>query len=283
MPQLLVHCSRIAPRGDGERMRLKGFMEVPNDNGVPAVGRGEFDSLVRRVSSLERGVKLLSSPPFTDQATTSYGWGDQAGEPYYHNQGDIAGSLRGFVPWIGATTRFTERLTSSEFAWVTVKDSITLGVCFAGLGTGAAWALDFPIAITGATAGVAGFILSAAFLIALKRWDIHTLAKGQANKDKKRRTEMRVQIDKPGTHGIDFLYLNSNITEDQLRSFAKRALRGSSLAVHKWVGQGALFTRGQYDDLMTELEQMNYVTKARGPVARSLTAKGRALMRGLAE
>lgn len=265
------------------RMRLKGFMEVPNDNGIPAVSRGEFDSLVRRVSSLERGVKLLSSPPFTDQAKTSYGWSDSTGEPYYHNQGDITGSLRGFVPWIGATTRFTERLTSSEFSWVTVKDSITLGVCFAGLGSGVAWALDFPIVTTGATFGIAGFILSAAFLIALNRWDIHTLAKGQANKEKKRRTEMRVQIDKPGTHGIDFLYLNSHISRDQLREFAGAALNGSSLGVHKWTGQGALFTRGQFDDLMGELEKMGYILPGRGNVSRSLNAKGRALMRGLSE
>lgn len=263
-------------------MRISGFMEDPKTKTIAPVSRGEFERLVRRVAALEQKVRLLSTPPFTDQARTPYAWGDEAGEPYYH-RGDIAGSLREFVPWISTTTRFSERLTSGEFFWVTLKESLTLGMCFAGLGAGVAWAFDFPIVTTATTSGVAGFILSAAFLIALNRWDIHTLAKGQADRDKKKRSEMRVQIDKPGEHGMEFLYLNSNITEDQLRKFARRALNGSSLAVHKWVGQGALFTRGQYDDLMTELEQMNYVTRARGPVARSLTAKGRALMRGLIE
>lgn len=263
-------------------MKLRGFMETPTNNNIPAVSRGEFDSLVRRVTALERSVKLLSSPRFTDQVGKPlYSWGDQTGEPYYHH-GDVLGALNQIVPWISTTTRFSERLTSIEFLKVTIGQASIIGLSFGGLGGLIAWGFDYPIALP-IVCGVSGFILSVGILVLVNRMEIHALVKGQADRDKKKRSEMRVQIDKSGERGIEFLYLNSNITEDQLRTFARRALDGSSLAVHKWVGQGALFTRGQYDDLMTELEQMNYVTSARGPVARALTAKGRALMRGLIE
>ncbi len=264
-------------------MPIRGFMEIPKDSGVPAVGRGEFDSLVRRVSALEQKVRLLSSPPFTDQTKVPYDWGDRVGEPYYHHRGDIAGSLRDFVPWISTTTRFSERLTSIEFLKVTVGQALVIGISFGAMGGLVSWGFGYPFWPLVIVPGASGFFLSIGTLILVNRMEIHALVKGQADRDKKKRTEMRVQIDKPGTYDMEFLYLNSHITRDQLREFARAALDGASLGVHKWTGQGALFTRGQFDDLMSELEKMGYIRPARGNVSRSLNAKGRALMRGLSE
>jgi hypothetical protein len=215
-----------------------------------------------------------------DQAQMPYALSDAVGERYYHRYGDLSGALGQIAPWISTTTRFSERLTSIEFLKVTIGTATISGLSFAALAALASWGFALPASIV-LIAGVVGFSLSLGVLILVNRLEIHALVKGQADKSK-RRSELRVQIDQDKSQGIEFLYLNSDITEKQLEEFARRAHEGASLAVHKWIGTGALFTRGQYDDLMTELETMGYVTRARGPVARCLTGKGRALMRGLA-
>jgi hypothetical protein len=253
-------------------MTRKGwFDDRPTSDNVT---RREFNALVQRVASLE-------SMALGDQSR--HHWAGSVGDnAYYHRQGDISGTLAQVAPWVSTTTRFSERLTSIEFVKATAGQAALLGITFAVMGTGAAWVLELPWVTTGAVCGVAGATLSLGLLIALNRAELHSLVSAQADKGK-RRSEMRVQIDHVGDHGIKFLYLNSDITSDQLREFAIAALGGASLTVHKWTGQGALFTRGQFDDLMGELETMGYIRPARGNVARSLNRKGQALMRGLSE
>lgn len=258
-------------------MRIKGFMEDPKSNAVSLVSRGEFDSLVRRVSSLESKVRLLSTPPFTDQAKTPYDWGDQAGEPYYHNQGDIAGSLRGFVPWISTTTRFTERLTSSEFFWVTLGQAGTIGLSFAAMGALVSWGFGYPFWPLVIVPGVSGFFLSIGGLILHNRMELHTLIKGQADKDKRKRQELEVTVNKMDSKGklagVEKLCV-AGITEEQIKEFAPQALRLGKLAINTIGGGGKLFSQGQAQALCAELEFMNYVTRAKGNQSRKLTKKG---------
>lgn len=246
------------------------------------VSQGEFKALAKRVANLEHSVKMLSTPPMVDQARMPYALADSVGDRYYHRYGDLSGTLGQIMPWISTTTRFSEQLTSIEFLKVTVGQAAIMGLSFAGLGGLASWGLELPALPTIIVSGSVGFIGTVAVLILVNRLEIHSLVKGQADKSK-RRSELRVQIDQPGDHGIEFLYLNSDIKPEQLKEFARAALDGAVLSVHKWTGKGALFTRGQFDDLMGEFEKMNYIIPARGNVGRCLNAKGRALMRGLIE
>jgi hypothetical protein len=225
---------------------------------------------------------MLSTPPMVDQARMPYAMSDAIGDRYYHRYDDLSGTLGQIHNWgLSTTTRFSERLTSLEFLKVTVGTAAIASLSLSALAALIAWQAALPASLIIGT-GVVTFTIVLGCLILVNRLEIHSLVKGQADKSKRRR-EMRVQIDQPGDHGIEFLYLNSDIKQDQLKEFASAALDGAVLSVHKWTGKGALFTRGQFDDLMGELEKMNYIIPARGNVGRCLNAKGRALMRGLTE
>jgi hypothetical protein len=190
------------------------------------------------------------------------------------------------VPWVSKSVRITEQLTSFEFAVKTQLGQAALfGLGGMVVGAGAAWLLELPwyaAPVLGAAAGT----LALTILLLDHRGMVHQVITDAGNRPGKQRTELRVQIDQRDAHsrlnGVEFLYV-SGIEHHQLQTFAAAAVKGSSLAVHKWTGRGALFTRGQFDDLMTELEQFGYIKPATGNVARQLTRKGRALMRALAE
>ncbi len=236
----------------------------------------------KRLAALERRVSLLEGN-YADQARTPYGWGDQAGDPYYHRQQDLTGAIQAMGAWTSTTQRIVADLTSSQTARRTLQEACLAGIFFTTTG-GFLAALGHLPWYAAPIVGVTGASLSLAVLVAHNRTLLHKMVNSQAKRAEKRRAEMRVQIDSPrGGHTIDFLHLNSDITEAQLAEFARAVLDGASLAVHKWTGQGSLFTRSQYDDLMSELVKMNYVRDAAGNVGRSLTPQGRALMRSLAE
>jgi hypothetical protein len=249
------------------------------DNPAAALTR-RIGAWEKRLGDLERRVSLLEGG-YADQSRASYGWGDGSGDPYYHRRQDLAGTMERFAPWVSTTSRIAADLTSSQTVRRTLGEAALAGIFFTATGgflAGLGHLPWFAAPIVGGT----GASLTLAVLVAHNRTLLHKLVTSQAERGK-RRSEMRVQIDKAGDHSIEFLYLNSNVTEDQLVEFARSVLDGASLAVHKWTGQGALFTRGQFDDLMSELIKLGYARDAAGNVARSLTAKGRAFMRALAE
>jgi hypothetical protein len=256
----------------------------PNNNGdVSALAR-RVTAMEKRIAAIEQRLAFLERRPVAsgDQARTPYGWGDQVGEAYYHRQPDLAGTMQRWAPWVSTTSRIAADLTSSQTARRTLQEACLSGIfftCAGGFLAGLGHLPWYGAPIVGFT----GASLTLAVLVAHNRTLLHKLVTSQAERGNKRRSEMRVQIDETGSHSIDFLHLNSTITEAQLAEFARAVLDGASLAVHKWTGQGALFTRGQYDDLMSELIKMNYARDAAGNVARTLTPQGRALMRALAE
>lgn len=235
-----------------------------------------------RLADLERRVGLLEGS-FTDQTHTPYSWGNGRGDAYYHRQ-DLAGTMERVAPWVSTTSRIAADLTSSQTVRRTLGEASLAGIFFTAAGGFLAGLGQIPW-YGAPIVGFTGASLTLAVLVVHNRTLLHRLVTSQAERGAKRRSEMRVQvqIDRAGDHSIDFLYLNSNVTKEQLAEFARAAIDGASLAVHKWTGQGALFTRGQFDDLMTELEKMNYVRPASGNVGRVLTARGRALMRGLSD
>ncbi len=257
----------------------------PNNKGDISALAGRVANLEKRIAAIEQRLTFLERRPAAsaDQARTPYGWGDEVGEAYYHRQPDLAGTMEHWAPWVSTTSRIAADLTSSQTARRTLQEACLSGIfftCAGGFLAGLGHLPWYAAPVVGAT----GASLTLAVLVAHNRTLLHKLVTSQAERSNKRRAEMRIQIDEPrGGHSIDFLHLNSDVTEAQLAEFARAVLDGASLAVHKWTGQGSLFTRGQYDDLMSELIKMNYARDAAGNVARSLTPQGRALMRALAE
>lgn len=61
--------------------------------------------------------------------------------------------------------------------------------------------------------------------------------------------------------GFDFLHLG--IDQADFLTWARAVLGGQSLAVGQWVGRGRLFTRGQYDALMSELGAGGHCARCR--------------------
>jgi hypothetical protein len=243
------------------------------------VHRRDFDALARRVSDLERAIRSLESAmsmrPMND--STRYYSRPTGGE-----YGDITGFIAQAAPWVSNSTRVMANLIEATAPRRTLGEALLLGASFTIMaGLAALWA-DLPWTAA-PVIGLAGMALSASVLVIHNRTEWHRANSQQAARNGKRRREMRVTVGQEEGDSLKFLYLNSNVNPAQLKEFAGAVLDGSSLAVHKWTGQGALFTRGQYDDLMTELEKMHYVCAGAGNVPRVLTFQGRALMRGLAE
>ncbi len=236
---------------------------------------GRIVAIEKRLADVEQRLVILEGRPMTDQVQNVY----------YHRDeytGDMAGTVKRLPPWVSTSVRFAESLTSPAFVKTTFLESGVLGLSFAALGALVSWRLELPW-IAPILIGLTGAALSGGILVLWNRTELHRVITQQANR--KRQTEMRVQISKYDERFIsaEFLYLNARIEPEQLRQFARASLAGANLSVHNWVGQGALFSRGQYDSLMAELERMDYVVPGAGNQARRLTSKGRALMRAWAD
>lgn len=87
--------------------------------------------------------------------------------------------------------------------------------------------------------------------------------------------------DQDGYHG-QILHIDA-VTPDQLATFARAVREGRSMALDTWTGKGRLFTRTQYANVMDEMTAAGLVVKSSGNTGRRLTAKGRAVFRGLAD
>ena len=252
----------------------------------PATMANELARLQKRVSDLERRMAVIEMHPMGDQSRST--WGAVGDNAYYHRQGDVSGDVAGMLsqvkPWLSTTTRFSERLTSIEFVKATAYNAALSGAVFATLAGAASWLFMLPWTTVPAC-GIAGSALTLGVFILQNRSDVRNLVKAQASKNVKRQQEVRVQSDKTEgdrVTGVEFLYV-AGVTLEQLIEFAPTALRTESLTINAIGGGGRLFTQGQAQALGTELELLGYATSARGPQGRRLTAKGRALFRGLAE
>lgn len=74
--------------------------------------------------------------------------------------------------------------------------------------------------------------------------------------------ELRVAISHYDQNGrfVRMEYLDiPGISEEQLKQFARRVTDGAPLAVTAWTGRGGLFSRSQYDTLMSELMRAGLV------------------------
>jgi hypothetical protein len=266
--------------------RFEYHIKQPDNSDAATLAR-RLAEIEKRQAAFEQRLAFLERRPVAnaDQARTPYGWGDQVGgDPYYHKP-DLAGTMERVGMWTSTTQRIVADLTSSQTARRTLQEACLAGIFFTCAGGFAAGLGHLPWLLA-PVVGAAGGSLSLGVLVVHNRSLLDRLVTSQVNRGIKRQQETRVQIDKFDTGGhksVDFLHLGSDVTEAQLAEFARAVLGGASLAVHKWTGQGALFTRSQFDDLMSELVKMNYVRDAAGNVARSLTSQGKALMRALAE
>lgn len=73
------------------------------------------------------------------------------------------------------------------------------------------------------------------------------------------------------------------VDAERLRELVHGALRGESLAVHRWSGVGRPFTRTEYVQLTDQLTRIGWMTAPRGNVGRQLTAAGRVMLQKLCE
>jgi hypothetical protein len=161
------------------------------------------------------------------------------------------------------------------------------------IGGVAGWALWDAVALMiGAVAGyvlVAGAVWSM-LLVDHRRllWDNERATHQDLDGDGTvgRVQEVRLSISHYDESGrfVRMEYLNiPGITQEQLQSFAREVTRGMPLAVASWTGRGALFSRGQYDALMAELQRAGLVRDDGGNIGRVLTAAGRSILKKIAE
>jgi len=93
--------------------------------------------------------------------------------------------------------------------------------------------------------------------------------------------EMRVEVTERNAHGMvgSMRYLDvPGVEAAQLSTFARAVTEGDGLGVNAWTGSTGLFTRGQYDGLMGQLERAGLVEHGSGNRGRQLTAAGRAVL-----
>jgi len=233
-----------------------------------------IETLERRVQKLEQHLNRRTS---TFQHATRVLWRTPESKP------EAAAP-----PFVSKTVHLSERLTSFEFAVkATAAQAAITGLVAALLSGAGALIWDWPWQ-TPPVVGVGATTLSWMLLVLDHRDLLHqTVA---AARPRKRQTdELRITVQAPSGRGIpgqsdvERLFIKANITADQIQQFARAVTDGESLKVHNWVGSGSLFTRGQYDSLMSELERMGYVLPGTGNKPRRPTAKGRALLRALAQ
>lgn len=111
-------------------------------------------------------------------------------------------------------------------------------------------------------------------------WAIETLSNRDLNHDRCIGEPERLLLEVKHTGGeraggFDFLHLG--IAPGTFETWSRAALAGQTLAVNRWVGRGAPFTRQQYEQLMSELERAGIVRLAQS--GRELTSAGRAALR----
>ena len=160
-----------------------------------------------------------------------------------------------------------------------VAGAVTLALCVA---------FGWQMRIAGAVA-LAVLALAWVWLLVDHRrllWAVENLTHADVNRDgaigqpEPARLVLEVKHSGGERSGFDFLHLG--IDQADFLTWARAVLDGRSLAVGQWVGRGRLFTRGQYDALMSELERAGIVraADARNPQSgRELSPAGRAALR----
>jgi len=160
-----------------------------------------------------------------------------------------------------------------------VAGAVTLALCVA---------FGWQMRIAGAVA-LAVLALAWVWLLVDHRrllWAVENLTHADVNRDgaigqlEPARLVLEVKHSGGERSGFDFLHLG--IDQADFLTWARAVLGGQSLAVGQWVGRGRLFTRGQYDALMSELERAGIVraADARNPQSgRELSPAGRAALR----
>ena len=160
-----------------------------------------------------------------------------------------------------------------------VAGAVTLALCVA---------FGWQMRIAGAVA-LAVLALAWVWLLVDHRrllWAVENLTHADVNRDgaigqlEPARLVLEVKHSGGERSGFDFLHLG--IDQADFLTWARAVLGGQSLAVGQWVGRGRLFTRGQYDALMSELERAGIVRAAdvRNPQSgRELSPAGRAALR----
>ncbi len=239
----------------------------------------ELQILANRIETLEERVRKLEQQlngrTSTFQHTTRVLWRNPEPKP------DASAS-----PFVSKAVHLSERLTSFEFAVkATAAQAAITGVVATLLSSAGALIWDWPWQ-TPPVVGVSVTTLSWMLLVLDHRDLLHqTVA---AARRRRRPEELRITVQTPqkgriAGSDVERLFIKANITTEQIKQFARAVTSGESLTVHNWVGAGSLFTRGQYDSLMSELERMGYVLPGAGNKPRRPTAKGRALLRALAQ
>ena len=65
-----------------------------------------------------------------------------------------------------------------------------------------------------------------------------------------------------------------NLDYDNLRTWAKHATSGDSIAINRWTGSGGLFERGEYEEFLQTLKQMGLADVGKGRKGWQLTIAG---------
>jgi len=222
-----------------------------------------LEALERRVALLE-GVRLDNAVAFTPAAAPA------AARPWERptKRERLTGDL--------ATFDYAVKATAGQAALFGLAGGV-LGLALYGL-FGLAWTVIPAAAL--ATGAVALVLL----LIDHRR----TVARVTAPAGKRRagggelRLSVRHEGDADGMAGLEFLRLPGDVTRDALRTLAREVLDGGSLAVHSWTGRAG-WTLRTFTATMAAFEKRGFVRPGRGNAPRSLTRKGQALFRALAE
>ena len=115
--------------------------------------------------------------------------------------------------------------------------------------------------------------------------------------DSSTRVSVQIQDDKSPTSGKDTVrlvitddnsqrYAHLPLPKDELRTIAKATLNGRPFTLASWAGDGRMLSRSQFEDLRDWLIKAGYAkwaderSRNKGVV---VTAKGKAVMRGLAK
>ena len=133
--------------------------------------------------------------------------------------------------------------------------------------------------------GLSGGAISYCVMVVAKRWDVHETVKGQERKNQRRRHELDilVTVDDGGKNPTLDRLLVAGITKEALMEAAPTILRYGKLTVNLIGGGGRPLSQPQVQALAAELQLLDYAIPGIGNKPCSLTAKGRALFRGLAE